>query len=236
MERINKHGDKKQRHNVSAWDFCVTDTGDVYFTDGKAGTIGRLTPSGSVSTAVSTHPLLPITICQSVDGGLLVTLQDSESGLYELDSYSRRLVRHVALNGDVIHEYEYQEDGQTRLFTLPLRVKQNGNSDICVVNKTSDDTGHMVILSSSGRVRSVYYRDNLNKDFCPHDVECDSRFNILVTDIYNHLIHLLSPGGEFLKFLLTGNEVIKPIVLSLYGSTLWVGDEQGTVKLFQYKH
>jgi hypothetical protein len=171
-----------------------------------------------------------------VDGALLVTLPDCESEVYELDYYSRRLVRHMTLTGDVIHEYEYQEDGQTRLFTLPYRVKQNGNSDICIVNRTSKYTGHVVILSSSGRVRSVYHRDNLKKDFCPHDVECDSRCDILVTDVYNHLIHLLSPTGEFLKFLLTKKEVHLPTVLSLFESTLWVGNEQGTVKLFQYKH
>jgi hypothetical protein len=115
IERINKHGDKKQRYNVTAWDFCGTDTGDVYFTE-KTRTISRLTPSGSVSTVVSTQPLEPIGICQSVDGGLLVTLIDSESGLHELNSYSQRLMRHVTLTGDVIHKYEYQEDGQTRLY------------------------------------------------------------------------------------------------------------------------
>jgi hypothetical protein len=104
------------------------------------------------------------------------------------------------------------------------------------VNRTSETTGHVVILSSSGRVRSVYHRENLNKDFCPLDLECDSRCNILVTDLYNHLIHLLSADGQFLKFLLTEKEVNFPTVLSLYGSTLWMGDLQGTVKVFQYKH
>jgi hypothetical protein len=104
------------------------------------------------------------------------------------------------------------------------------------VNRTSFTTGHVVILSSTGRVRSVYNRDNLNKDFCPYDVECDSRCNILVTDLNNHVIHLLSPDGEFLKFLLTEKEIHRPTALSLYGSTLWVGDQQGTVKVFQYKH
>jgi hypothetical protein len=67
-------------------------------------------------------------------------------------------------------------------------------------------------------------------------VECDSRCNILVTDLYNHLIHLLSPDGEFLKFLLTEKEAHLPTVLFLHGSTLWVGNGQGTVKLFQFKH
>ena len=34
-----------------------------------------------------------------------------------------------------------QEDGQTRYFTWPLRVKQNDNIVICVINKTIHSTG-----------------------------------------------------------------------------------------------
>jgi hypothetical protein len=115
-------------------------------------------------------------------------------------------------------------------------VKQNGNSDICVVNQTSITTGNVVILSSSGRLRSVYHGQELNDDFFPSDVECDSRYNILVTDYYNHKVHLLSPDGEFLKFLLTEKEVYGPSALSLYGSTLWVGNSEGAVKLFRFEY
>jgi hypothetical protein len=101
------------------------------------------------------------------------------------------------------------------------------------VNQTSDDTANLVILSSSGCVKSVYHGQNLKK-FFPSDVACDSRCNILVADLFNHRIHLLSPDGEFLKYLLTEDEVYAPFALSLYGSTLWVGGCDGAVKLFHY--
>jgi hypothetical protein len=220
MEHINKQGEKKQKYNVAPKDICVTDNGDVYFTDIEKKAIIRLTPPRSLSKVVSIRPFLPTGICQSLDGGLLLTMGENS------------LVRHMTLTGDVIHEYKYQEDGQTRLFASPLRVKQNGNSDICVVNKTGDTNGNVVILSISGRLRSVYKGQNL-KEFFPLDVACDSRCNIFVSDFFNHQIHLLSPDGEFLKFLLNEFEVIGPSALSLYGSTLWVGNFQGVVKLFQ---
>jgi hypothetical protein len=171
-----------------------------------------------------------------VDSGLLVSLVDTESKLYELDLHSKRLVRHITLTRNVIREYEYQDDDQTRLFTVPRRVRQNGNSDICVVNRTSDITGDVVILSFSGRLRSVYHGQNMKKDFRPSDVECDSLCNILVIDSNYHRIHLLSPGGQFLTFLLTENEVYRPTALSVYGSDLWVGDSKGTVKVFQLQY
>ena len=84
----------------------------------------------------STDPLGPWGICQTKDGGLLVTLEDTETDIYQPKSHSRRLVRHVTLTGDVIHEYviEYQEDGQARLLTSPYIINQNGNNDICVIN------------------------------------------------------------------------------------------------------
>jgi hypothetical protein len=203
----------------------VTNTGDTYITDNQKKAIVRLSPYGSVSTLVIARPLTPIGICQSLDGGLLVTMGDEESKTF--------LLRHMTLTGDVIREYKYQDDGQTRLFTFPFRVQQNGNSDICVVNQTSDDQGNVVILSSSGRVRSVYHGQDLKEKFLPSDLACDFRCYILVTDTENHRVHMLSPDGEFLKFLLTEDEVDRPLAMSLYGSTLWVGEYKGTVKLFQ---
>ncbi|XP_062572803.1 uncharacterized protein LOC134234772 [Saccostrea cucullata] len=185
--------------------------------------VSCLSPSGSVSTVISTDPLVPYGICKSVDGGLLVTLTDEVSDDHKLESHSRRLVSHITVTGDVIHEYEYQEDGQTRLFTEPYSVTQNSNSDICVVNRKSHTTRELVILSPSGRMKSVYRGQNLAENFCPHGVVCDSLGNILVNDPRNKQIHLLSPDGEFLKFLLTDNEVNYPSTLSLYKSTLWVG-------------
>ena len=60
-----------------------------------------------------------------MDGDLLVTLIDTGTDTYEPTPQSRRLVRQVTRTGDVIYEYEYQEDGKTILFTVPFRIKQN---------------------------------------------------------------------------------------------------------------
>ncbi|XP_061184998.1 uncharacterized protein LOC133193013 [Saccostrea echinata] len=221
IEKVNQQGFKEHKFSIDPNDMCVTDNGDVYFTDFSNNSISCLSPSGSLSTVVSTDPLVPGGICHSVDGGLLLTLRDIDSDHYKLNSHSRRLVRHITVTGDVILEYEYQEDGQTRLFTLPGRVAQNRNSDICVLNSTSDTTGDLVIMSPSGRMKSAYRGQNLTEDFYPTAVVCDSLCNILVTDHNNKQIHLLSPDGEFLKFILTENEVNGPSIISLYKSTLW---------------
>ncbi|XP_062600654.1 uncharacterized protein LOC134262296 [Saccostrea cucullata] len=236
LEQVNRCGEIKHKYNIKANDMYVNhNNGDVNFTDYYHKSISCLSPSGSVSTVISTDPLIPGGICQSVDGGLLLTLLDEESDRYKLESQSRRLVRHITVTGDVIHEYEYQEDGQTRLFTSPVRVTQNRNTDICVVNRTSVATGELVIMSPSGHMKYVYRGQNQVDKFNPTDVVCDYLCNILVTDVDNKQIHLLSPDGEFLKFLLTENEMNSPFRLSLYKSLLWVGNYVGLVKVFQYR-
>ncbi|XP_062599036.1 uncharacterized protein LOC134260499 [Saccostrea cucullata] len=235
IEQVNNEGEKKHKYYTPTNDMCVTDTDDVYFADFSNNSISYLSPAGYVSTIISTDPLKPIGICQSVDGGLLVILGKKESDPYKLNSHSRRLVRHITVTGDVIHEYEYQEDGHTRLFTLPYRVTQNSNSDICVVNRTNPNEGELVIVSISGHMKTVYRGQNLAEAFRPGNVVCDSFCNILVTDMNNIQIHLLSPDGEFLKFLLNKDEVHHPTRLSINMSSLWVGYREGVVKVFKYR-
>ncbi|XP_061165883.1 uncharacterized protein LOC133174801 [Saccostrea echinata] len=66
----------------------VQSISSLSFTDDINKTISCLSPSRSVSTVISTDPLEPNGICQSMDGGLLVTLRDMESRDYILDSQS----------------------------------------------------------------------------------------------------------------------------------------------------
>ncbi|XP_062597511.1 uncharacterized protein LOC134258927 [Saccostrea cucullata] len=149
------------------------------------------------------------------------------------------MIGHIVELDDICHaetnSFKYVEDGiaflqkgsQTRLFTWPIRVLQNRNTDICVVNLTSDTTGEIVIVTSSGHLKTVYSGQDLIGRFCPFNIECDIHSNILVTDPTNHTVHLLSPDGEFLKYLLTEREVTCPSAMSLHKSTLWIGDFKG---------
>ena len=232
--RVTKSGKKVKQLSVDVNDVCVTNNNEVYVTDWKKKSIFRLSPSNSASTVYSTDPLQPMGICQTKDGGLLVTLNDTKSDFYQPNSDSRRLVRHVTLTGDVIRECEYQEDGQTRLFTWPCRVTQNGTTNICVINRTSSASAELVILSFSGSLKSVYPEQDQRKKVNLADVVCDSYSDIIVSELSNSSVHLLSPEGEFMRYLLTKNQVNGPFSMSLKKSTLWIADFQGLVKVFQY--
>jgi hypothetical protein len=235
IDLVNKQGKRKHSFNVEG-DFSVSENGFLYFTDKTNCSVKRLSESGSISEITSTNPLIPDDICQSLDDGLLITLRDKSYDVGAIASLKRSFVRHIALNGDVIREYEYQEDGYTRLFTYAYKVTQNGNSDICVVNGTGNDTGTLLILSFSGRLKVVYDGQNLPYNFKPHDVVNDSRHNLIVTDAHNDCIHLLSPEGAFLKYLLGEESVFEPTAVSISLSTLWVGNSEGLIKVFSYEN
>ncbi|XP_078336965.1 uncharacterized protein LOC144626566 [Crassostrea virginica] len=232
--QLSKSGTKEKQVNVGVCSVCVTDNNDVYVSDGENMSISRLSQSGSVSPVFSTDPLVPMGIYQTMDGSLLITLIDNESDIFQRNSDSRCLVRHVTLTGDFIREYEYEEDGQTRLFTWPDRVTQNGNTDICVINKTSETTGELLILSFSGSLKSVYPKQEHRHNFFLTDVVCDSYCNIIVSEKQKSSVHILSSDGEFMRFLLTENQVNNPFAMSLKKSTLWIGDYDGRIKVFQY--
>lgn len=103
-----------------------------------------------------------------------------------------------------------------------------------MVNWKSASAGELLILSFSGSLRGRYSGQKQTDSFKPTDVACDSNCNIIVNDEYNSKIHLLSPDGDFLKYLLTEKVVRHPWSMSLYKSVLWVGDFLGRVQVFQF--
>ncbi|XP_062599219.1 uncharacterized protein LOC134260689 [Saccostrea cucullata] len=231
FNQINIKGKNKRKFMINLCDICVCKNGEVFFTDNGNNTICQLFPLGSVSVIANTEKLLPLGICESVDGGLLVALTDY-SEYWEPFTSS---VRHMTLTGDVIYEIGGHPYFQEQLFSFPQRIAQNGNSDICVVD-WAYPRDNLTILSTLGQVKCVYHGGNVTcNNFDPYDVACDSFWNILVTDATNHRIHLLSPSESFLKFLLTKSEMEFPTALSLYKSKLWIGNTKGLVKVFRYK-
>ncbi|XP_062597746.1 uncharacterized protein LOC134259162 [Saccostrea cucullata] len=243
--QVNKKGVTKKKLKLKIFDICVLDNGEVYFTDDRNLNIFRFSKTGSVSEVLDSdiEYMKPLGICQSVDGGLLVTMMDTESKFYHLMNWSFRSVEHLTLTGDIENLHLNSKDKP--LLIYPRRVTQNGNGDICIVNWRNSSEGDLVILTSSGILKSVYRGQNIVNNspfqnssvvFDPYDVVCDSLCNILVTDARNHKIHLLDPAGKFLKFCLTEKEMIFPTSLSLYKSTLWAGNTRGQVKVFQYSH
>ena len=228
-------------HNVIAYrrsltsfcDFITLNNGDFIVTSYKNREIRRVTATGEESVLVCTKPLHPTYISKTQTDDMLVILRDG-GDLYKLQPSSRRLVQRMTLTGNVLHTYEFREDGVTRLFTWPQMTAENSNSDICVTNLTSGTTGELIVLHADGRVRFTYHgQEGSEFKFCPFAVACDSKSRIIVSDGANKCLHLLSPDGTFLRYLMS-DMFGHPTIIALYQDKLWIGFHKGAVKVYKY--
>ncbi|KAJ8316591.1 hypothetical protein KUTeg_005857 [Tegillarca granosa] len=109
------------------------------------------------------------------------------------------------MKGKVLLTYEYNNG--SRLFTWPFGVSENINGDAIIVNKTSYITGHLIILDNSGQLKLTYNGQQLDKEFSPLYVKCDTVGNILVNDFYNKKVHMLNSQYQFVRFVITENKL-----------------------------
>ena len=237
----NRHAEIKllssQNKDVQCKELVRTDVialtnGDFIVTDFSGQVIRLFTSAGNKSDIVSTKPLHPTWISTTQTGDILVTVKD-DGDKYKLQPSSRRLVQRMTLKGKVLHTYEFRDDGVTRLFTEPYRTTENGNSDICVVNRTSGLTGELIVLHGDGRVRATY-RGQEGSKLTPTDVACDSKNRIIVLDCNKEkCLHLLNLDGAFLRYLLPDTSDF-PQTMALYRGTMWIGFDKGTVAVYKY--
>ena len=213
-------------------DFIVLSNGDFIVSDFKNQEIRRVLKStGEGSVIVKTKPLHPTFISKIKTDNILISLRDN-GDKYKLKPSSRRLVQRISLAGKVLHSYEFQEDGITRLFTYPRKTAENGNANICAINCTSNGTGELIVLYGDGRVRFTY-RGQEGTKFDPTDLACDSERRIIVADFKNNSLHLLNSDGLFFRYLMS-NMFECPETVVLYQSNLWIGFYDGTVKVYKY--
>ncbi|XP_048753539.1 uncharacterized protein LOC125664772 [Ostrea edulis] len=218
--------------NVSN-DFIVSSDGAHIFTDFEDDEIKKMDENGIVSTVVSTKPLTPIGIAKAQSGDLLVALVDDYS--FKLNTSSKRLVKMISTDGEEKRNYEFERDGTTKLFTKPHRVFHNYNNDICVIDQTGQSSGVLRVLSLDGAVRFDYRGHYVKKRFDPRGLVCDVYCNIIVTDCLHNFIHMLSPCGEFIRYLVTKQETFdSPYSVDLQKSSLWVGGKNGNISVFRY--
>ncbi|KAK3101447.1 hypothetical protein FSP39_003663 [Pinctada imbricata] len=231
---IDREGVVLKSMKTSCADITISNNGHFVLTSLSNQSVSVLTEVEKAIRTWCTKPLRPTFISKTENDNILVTLVD-DGDTFNLLPTSRRVVQRMSLTGKVLHTYEFREDGKTRLFTLPNRTAENKNTDICVVNWFSEDSGEVVVLHKDGRRKYTYKGEGLkHKEFCPGDVECDDKCRILFTEQYSRAIHMLSSEGIYLCTLCQYEQIL-PFVISLYGQNLWCGFHEGKVKVLKYK-
>jgi hypothetical protein len=123
--------------------------------------------------------------------------------------------------------YQYNKHKQ-RLFTVPFRIT-DVNSDIVVIDCTSNDDGRVVALGKEGCVKWIYQgHPQINTEvklFDPNDIVTTSVGNVIVAECKNGTLHVISGEGELLTYKAMSDQgVIGPRSLDIdtWGQ-LWVG-------------
>lgn len=207
-------------------------TGELYISCFASKQIKVATPDGEVVPFASLD-LHPAGIAIGIWGELIVCGVQDYRRRYKPE-HKNRLFVYSTRDGRLMKEIERGSRG--RLFCYPEYIDININGDICVSDIEKEC---VTILRDDGRVKCVYKgppKGRLDKPFDPRDLKCDREGNILVCDINNNAIHVLSIYGEFDKLLLTGEDGLYwPDVLAVdHRNHIWVRELwQNTVKVFQ---
>ena len=199
--------------------------------------IMQIEMTGRSSVWMDTSPLMARFIGMALSGNVLISLCDEYSGTRT--EQSQRSVRMVTPSGDVLHSYEYGEDGITPVLKSPSEVTQNYNSDVCVVNMYEKTTynwrGNLCSFYEDGGLKFIY--NGHGGEFLPCGICCDSLCNIICANYFDDTIHVVSSEGAFSKYLFTRDTCMEEKkALALHRNRIWVGSDRGEVRVYRYTH
>jgi len=146
---------------------------------------------------------------------------------------SHQMVSMLQEDGSVIKDIIM--DNGLPIFGHPDRLALTNDGLICVTDRGRD--GAVIFVTVSGRVISVYKGDQeLQERFEPWGLCVDHRGYVFVTDRFNNCVHLLDGEGSLLKHILNQDDgVRRPLGVAVdEQGHLWVGNEDGSVKVFNY--
>ena len=223
--------------NTRNHSFVVGEDESFVHIDFYKQTVMKIEHSGKTFVIMKTAPLHPFHVGEALDGNILVTLVDEFSGTRT--AQSQRKVQMVTPGGQVIHTYEFGEDGSTPVFTLPSRPIQNYNSNVCIIDEyqvgDDDCRGKVLVFHEDGELKFIY--EGRDGEFNPGDNCCDSLCNIICINGLDNTVHIIDSEGMFLANLLTRDTcIVDPYSLGLHNDSLWVGSKNGEVAVYRYKY
>ncbi|XP_052058447.1 uncharacterized protein LOC127698803 [Mytilus californianus] len=205
----------------------------VYSIDKQFKTFKSFSPLKSVSVHVSKNNKIFVGLTASYP----VTYPATE------DSVGRVVV--LNQDADLQYTYEYDKDNQ-RLLTSPRRIITL-NDNIYIIDSVNENReGRAVVLDYGGKLLWTYNGCDIKLDsakFYPIDISATSSGMILVSDQYNHTIHVLNSAGEVIvckNVKALGIEL--PLSLSIdkdgilwISCNSWTADKESKGKIFAVK-
>ncbi|VDI64885.1 Hypothetical predicted protein [Mytilus galloprovincialis] len=158
--------------------------------------------TGEITDSINDiNPLKPISIYVTSDHRVFI---GAWSGGKAFPASGRRVVVVMDQEGKQLQEYENNKHNK-RLFTYPRCISVTSNGNICVVDHLDiDHRGRVTVLSPGGDILGIYIgHPDVNtekKPFKPVGIRTTPSDNIVVTDVDNHLLHILSDQGQVITY------------------------------------
>ncbi|XP_061166029.1 protein PML-like [Saccostrea echinata] len=204
----------------------VNSEGDLIYID-NASTINKLSEGSETELLIrTTEPWKPISIhCAHSSDTMLVGM------IIPLET--AKVVRYDS-TGQVIQTLQDDHRGKP-LYEAPAYITEN-NGDVIV----SDYKRRVVIVTDrTGKHRFSYRGPPLGSiaELWPRGVCTDSQENILVSDFYTQMVHIVNNDGHFLRYMHIDQGLRKPFGLCFDSekNMVAVGSyENNTVHLYHY--
>ena len=209
----------------------LTSNNDILLSVSNSSDVKLLTKSGEIKPFLSVSPLLTKGIHVTSDN-IIVGVKEPGNTYTPTDKSTRALLI-FGMVGKQQHTYQY-DSNKHRLFTYLHRITTNNNKDIVVVDRTSRDTGRVVVVGREGDLRWTYTghsKINVTTQFYPSDVVTTTAGHIIVCDYRRHALHVLSGQGDILTFLKVMRDfgIKYPFSLDIdMRGQLWVGCVEGS--------
>jgi hypothetical protein len=137
------------------YNMTLTSNNDILLCGGNSSDIKLLTKSGEIKPFFSvSSSLFTLGIHVTTDNNIIVGVVEPGNLFTPTDKSTRALLI-FGMDGKQQHTYQY-DSNKHRLFTGPARITTNNNKDIVVVDRTSVNTGRVVVVGWEGGLRWTY--------------------------------------------------------------------------------
>ncbi|XP_076087271.1 uncharacterized protein LOC143057765 [Mytilus galloprovincialis] len=189
--------------NTEIWGIAKTHSNNILFIQEHGTKLKLINPKTGQMTdsRYDVKPLLPVSIHVTSDHRVII---GAYSGGNPFPASGRRVVVVMDQEGKQLKEYEHDKQNKP-LFTFPRCVTTTSNGNICAVDLLDKDYRcRVVVLSPGGDILGTYngHPDVSTGDnpFKPFGILTTPSDNIVVTDLNNHLLHILTDQGQSITY------------------------------------